>query len=142
MDGGTYDESCNRNVQNRIRHLSSDVGFYLKWEEDKGGYPRGCDAFDGEKMKLKFNNELKADWQWVNMGGKDRKAGCPKQDMPDGTRDKDGRSNKMWQTVEMYADNQEKWIKDFVKVWNKMDKNGCTELMKGPSWKWDHLSKK
>ena len=59
--------------------------------------------------------------------------------MPDGTRDKDGRSNKMWQTVEMYADNQEKWIKDFVKVWDKMDKNGCENLEDGPMWKWNHL---
>ena len=118
------DESCNRKVQNRIRHLSSDVGFYLKWEEDVNGYPRGCDAF----------KDLKHDWNWLYKFGKfDRKAGCPKQDM------QDGYGKELWETVEMYADNQEKWIKDFVKVWDKMDKNGCENLEDGPMWKWNHL---
>merc|ERR1711936_100776 len=34
------DEECTRTVQNRIRHLSSDVGFYLKFEFDAQGYPK------------------------------------------------------------------------------------------------------
>ena len=41
------DPDCTRKVQNRIRHLSSDVGFYLKWEINDVGYPSAdyCDAF-------------------------------------------------------------------------------------------------
>ena len=40
------DPDCTRGVQDRIRHLSSDVGFYLKWDYDEEGYPRGCGVFD------------------------------------------------------------------------------------------------
>ena len=44
---GTCDPDCTMPVQNRIRHLSSDVGYYLKWETDADGYPttKHCDAF-------------------------------------------------------------------------------------------------
>ena len=44
---GTCDPECTMPVQNRIRHLSSDVGYYLKWETDADGYPttEHCDAF-------------------------------------------------------------------------------------------------
>ena len=40
------DPDCTRGVQDRIRHLSSDVGFYLKWDYDEEGFPRGCGVFD------------------------------------------------------------------------------------------------
>ena len=51
------DPDCTRKVQNRIRHLSSDVGFYLKWETDEVGYPTtdSCDAF----------SDMDADWKWT-----------------------------------------------------------------------------
>ena len=37
---GDCDQKCNRNVQNRIRFFSSDVGFYYKWDENSDGYPK------------------------------------------------------------------------------------------------------
>ena len=43
---GLNDESCNQPVQNRIRHLASDVGFYYKFDFNKDGLPIGCDLFD------------------------------------------------------------------------------------------------
>ena len=58
-ENNSCDPDCTRKVQNRIRHLSSDVGFYLKWETDQDGYPHGCDAFKG--MKGGLDN----DWQWL-----------------------------------------------------------------------------
>ena len=55
-ENDSCDPDCTRKVQNRIRHLSSDVGFYLKWDTDEDGYPTtdSCDAF----------NDMKFDYQW------------------------------------------------------------------------------
>ena len=41
----------------------------------------------------------------------------------------------------MYADNQELWIKDFVKAWDKMSQNGYSKqkLVQGPTGFWRHL---
>ena len=57
------DEDCNRPVQDRIRHLSSDVGFYLKWKVDANGYPteKYCDAFSPQKNSVLGNR----DWMWL-----------------------------------------------------------------------------
>ena len=126
MQKNSSDSRCTRNVQNRIRHLSLDVGFYLKWEFDNNGYPttEHCKACENKG----------ADWEWL--WGKDLQggefpgpAGCAKQDM------NDGNGQPMWKTVEAYADNQEMWMEDFVKVWDKMSRNGYNvgELIQGPN---------
>ena len=36
-ENNSCDPNCTRNVQNRIRHLSADVGLYLKWNTDTNG---------------------------------------------------------------------------------------------------------
>ena len=60
----TCDPDCTRGVQDRIRHLSSDVGFYLKWDYDKEGWPTGCGVFDAfidskaPGVPLKFNGDF------------------------------------------------------------------------------------
>ena len=41
IDGLPCDPECEQAVQNRIRHLSSDVGFYLKFDFDGQGLPTG-----------------------------------------------------------------------------------------------------
>ena len=78
----------------------------------------------------------------------------------------DGYGQKLYQTVEMYADDQgtkylfifkirnifqlfdifltiilELWISDFVNVWIKMSQNGygSEELIQGPKEFWTHL---
>ena len=33
-------------IQNRIRHLSTDVGYYLKFDFDSNGLPQGCSGFN------------------------------------------------------------------------------------------------
>ena len=40
-DGLPCDPECEQAVQNRIRYLSSDVGFYLKFDFDGQGLPTG-----------------------------------------------------------------------------------------------------
>jgi len=135
-ENNSCDPDCTRKVQNRIRHLSSDVGFYLKWETDQDGYPHGCDAF--KDMKGGLDN----DWQWLwtfrtdgDKANPQRIAGCPVQDMDDGY------GQQMYKTVEKYADNQQLWIRDFIKVWIKMSQNGygSKELVQGPKNFWTHF---
>merc|ERR1712012_1019837 len=95
------DEECTRTVQNRIRHLGSDVGFYLKFEYDEQGYPN------------KDNDDGKT-------GEEGRIAGCPLQDMLDGDMEKHGHSQEMYKTVQMYADDQSQWLSDFSDAWEIM----------------------
>lgn len=93
------DEECTRTVQNRIRHLSSDVGFYLKFEFDEQGYPKkvnddgtSCDAFrDVGPYDWKYRYTFDDDYadtmamKYVNdndkgdAGENGRIAGCPLQ---------------------------------------------------------------
>lgn len=40
-NGEPCDPECEQAVQNRMRHLSSDVGFYLKFDFDEEGLPTG-----------------------------------------------------------------------------------------------------
>ena len=44
-------EKCERWVQNRIRHISTDVGLYLEWDIDENGLPTGCKAFLNKETK-------------------------------------------------------------------------------------------
>ena len=48
---GLNDEICNQPVQNRIRHLSSDVGFYYQFDFDQEGLPTGCDVMERSELK-------------------------------------------------------------------------------------------
>jgi hypothetical protein len=44
---GTCPDFCgNYPIQNRIRHLSTDVGYYLKFDFDSNGLPKGCSGFN------------------------------------------------------------------------------------------------
>ena len=51
---GQNDDQCNQPVQNRIRHLASDVGFYFKFDFDKDGLPIGCDGIERYVEKLNY----------------------------------------------------------------------------------------
>ena len=44
----------------------------------------------------------------------------------------DGLGQEMWKTVEMYAENNDLWLADFVAVWAKMSQNGNQNLIDGP----------
>ena len=47
--------------------MASDLGFYLKWSEDEGGYPRGCGAFSD--MREGRDNDWKGNkWHFPREG--------------------------------------------------------------------------
>ena len=112
----------------------------MKWETDELGYPVGCEAFEDMDQPWKWNLIFKNKDGLKKESGKvrnERPAGCPLQDMDD------GHGTEMWKTVEMYANDQELWIKDFVDVWSKMNVNGynLSDLSQGPTGFWTHFGK-
>ena len=58
--------------------------------------------------------------------------------MLDGDIKKDGHSQPMYKTVELYANNQQKWLGDFAGAWEIMSNNGYAndELVQGPNDFW------
>ena len=138
---GNFDTDCELTVQNRIRHLSSDVGWYFGFDFDKDGFPIGCDQFKAISkswMSVGHKNNL---WTYGNgfKGEGQMKKGefilpndCPKQKM------KDEHGQQMFETVEMYAESNEKWVEDFAKAWDKMSQNKNSGLVSGPSNFWSH----
>ena len=62
----------------------------------------------------------------------------PNQDMLDGDEETDGHSQPIYQTVELYADDQDQWMGDFTGAWEIMGNNGYAdaELIQGPEEFW------
>ena len=56
--------------------------------------------------------------------------------MLDGDMEKDGHSQEMYKTVQMYADDQSQWLSDFSDAWEIMSSNGCSDLHDGPKNFW------
>lgn len=122
---GTCDTKCNQQVQDRIRHLASDVGFYYKFDFNWDGIPIGCPGF----KSVKDNNR----WGWYYADRAPEPPMCPKQTMKEGLDSKGEPAGKeIWQTVEEYADDIHVWLKDFVSTWKKMSQNGNQNLIEGP----------
>ena len=58
--------------------------------------------------------------------------------MLDGDEEKDGHSQPMYKTVELYANDQDQWMGDFTGAWEIMSSNGYAnaELIQGPNEFW------
>ena len=58
--------------------------------------------------------------------------------MLDGDEEKDGHSQPMYKTVELYANDQDQWLGDFTGAWEIMSNNGYAndELIQGPNEFW------
>jgi len=94
---------CVNKWQNRERALSSDVGFYLKFQVHESGRPMGCGAFTQAWLDDKKQSSEEVD--------------CPLEDhAPDG--------EPMWKIVEEMATSNENMMKDFLPAFEKMIENG------------------
>ena len=116
-------QDCLRWVQDKIRHISTDVGLYLHWDINDG-IPSGCDIF--KKKKLTTAEDFATKEYLGN-------AGCGKQMI------KDDQGVPMHQIVENYADNQKEWLDDFFKTFAKMQQSvdNSDDLEQGPSSFWN-----
>ena len=61
--GNCPDVCINYPIQNRIRHLNTDVGYYLDFSFGNDGIPQGCSAFDKVEEKAGRNR-----WAWGYKG--------------------------------------------------------------------------
>ena len=104
-------EGCQALIKNGETALGADMGFYFNFTVDpETGKPGGCDG-------LTFNKLDKTGT--VNCG--------MNHYAPEG--------EPLYQIVEDFADHQDNWIRDFLVAFDKMSKNGNTDLVDGPT-KW------
>merc|ERR1719282_1891376 len=114
LPSGQYcKENCVKRIQNDETALSVDVGYYLDFEIDPvTGRPDGCDCFSDAYRYPNWTNSKVVD--------------CPKQKYaPEG--------EKLHKIIDEFADNQNKWIKEFLSALDKMSKNGNENLVEGPT---------
>ena len=119
------DETCLQYEQDKTKHLSTDIGFYLSWDVTEDGLPTGCGAFEGMTHKSNFyKNNTRVT------------ANCPLQTIRD---QKNGKGMKLHKRVEFYADNQEEWLKDFFDVFDKLQQKveNPKDLVQGPNGYWN-----
>ena len=122
-------ELCKQNCtiqgdNSQSRYLSSEIGYHLKFHFDENGLPQGCTAFEGER-----NEKWYRDNGWRLYGGSH---GCPLQDY------KDEHGIPMHEAVELYGQDGDLWINDFIRAFGKMQQNGNYGLQVGPSLNWAH----
>ena len=104
-------EGCQALIKNGETALGADMGFYFNFTVDpETGKPGGCDG-------LTFNKLDKTGT--VNCG--------MNHYAPEG--------EPLYQIVEDFADHQDNWIRDFLVAFDKMSKNGNSDLVDGPT-KW------
>lgn len=104
-------EGCQELIKNGETALGADMGFYFNFTVDpETGKPEGCDG-------LSFNRANKS--PVINCG--------MNHYAPEG--------EPLYQIVEDFADHQDTWFRDFLIAFDKMSKNGNTNLENGPtSW--------
>mmetsp|Transcript_40090 Transcript_40090/g.69518 ORF Transcript_40090/g.69518 Transcript_40090/m.69518 type:complete len:1256 (-) Transcript_40090:279-4046(-) len=111
-------QGCERWFTEGGQHESAtpaEMGLYFKFEVDENDVPYGCPGLEPDRMDtLPSNDEV----------------GCPKNDM---SLD-EGNDMSLYQLIELYADDQQAWIRDFIVAWDKMNENGYQpgELVDGP----------
>ena len=136
MQDDTCDPVCTKIANGRIRHLSTDVGFYLRWGINNKGLPTGCDG------TLEPPNAAPTDenYQKIQFIGY---ASCPKQKLDD------GHGTPLYKTAENFANNATFWINEFTDVFIRMQKigyhksntNGYKQLIQGPQQFWKQRCK-
>merc|ERR1712061_49668 len=104
-------EGCQALIKNGETALGADMGFYFNFTVDpETGKPGGCDGLTFNKMDKTGT---------VNCG--------MNHYAPEG--------EPLYQIVEDFADHQDNWIRDFLVAFDKMSKNGNSDLVDGPT-KW------
>ena len=126
-EGQKSKKECERWVQNRIRHISTDVGLYLKWDIDENGLPTGCKAFKNKKTKQPFTEKEFRNSDYLGFNGCEKQSFLTENGQP------------LYELVEHFAANQESWIETFFNAFDKLQLTGSrpNELTQGPTDFWD-----
>jgi len=100
-------EDCSELKFLTTSYLQSDMGLFLKFDTDEAtGRPTGCSGFNSPR--------------WLaNRWREPRKPnGCPLNDAMDES------GLKMHEVVDLFAEDQQLWINEFVPAFEKMQENG------------------
>ena len=110
-DGLKCQPLCQRRIQNDETALPAEVGFYRHFQfNETTGMPYGCDAFEKPKFKAGQMNSVQVD--------------CGLEEhIPE------GESQKLYQIVEEFAEDQEAWMNEFVPALVKMLDNGYGDTL-------------
>jgi len=115
--------------------LSSDMGLYLDFDTDQNGIPFGCEGFEDFNMEKWGRTSTGAlenkRFTWTRVNGMKAEPKCGLNKMPG----KGPGTMAMHEIVEEYADNQDKWLADFIPALEKVLSNGYsdTALTQAPS---------
>ena len=120
--------------------MSSEIGLYFDFEVTEDGIPYGCPGFETFQAE-NFNTSYTFTWStspkrtdpnptdprhWARAD-----PDCPpnKTELPEG-------STPLHLIFEEYAQDQDKWISDFIPAYEKMISNGYEEndLVEGPAY--------
>jgi len=113
--------------------LPAEIGLYLNFSSDpETGIPYGCPGFEDFNLD-KFHQSHK--YTWTRRDSEKADPVCEKNDM------QVGGSKPLYQIMEDYATDQQKWANDFVVAFEKMQANGyeLSELVDGPD-RWDGVT--
>jgi len=110
---------CPMNVFQKFSMLSVDMGLYLNFDIDQDGRPQGCEGMDSEAWlsnRYKYSGDVK----------------CPLNTM------RVDKHRTMADLVLEFANDNEAWINEFVKVFDKMLQNGYGSLPTIAPNEWFH----
>merc|ERR1719232_2451263 len=108
--------------------LPCEMGLYLDFKSQEDGYPRGCPGLDGTGTGWTFDGTQTGNQEtWSEIDGDKADPGCQLQHLCVPASD----NSTSWYMRE-YAVNQDRFIRDFVAVFDKMLSNGYNSLSAGP----------
>ena len=111
-----FTKAKERGATNHSRMLTCEMGYYWNFTFTGEGLPIGCGVF-----KQTTSHKVRdADWY-----GSHRSIGfndCPKQTITD------EHGLELHKAVDLYADNGDIWMSDFIDAYTKMYENGWSSL--------------
>ena len=125
VEKGTCEHKCTQDVQGRLRFTTSEVGYAFNINHDDNGLPTGC---------TNFNDTMDKFYRSTDLGP----ANCEKQTT---IIDKGYTKNPISDIVELYADDNEAWLKDLMKAYKKMSTNKNKKLVANKVHFWTHTCK-
>jgi len=116
-EGQKCQPDCMKVITNDETAIAAELGLYYKFETNQSsGQPLGCPGFESKHWNIE---------SWKQGRGREVVPDCHELEdySPDGSN-----GEKLHQLVEEFAEDQNQWITDFAKAFQKMISNGYKKL--------------
>ena len=124
-----FTKAKEKGASNHSRMLTCEMGYFWNFTFTGEGLPTGCNVFKGTTSYKVRDAAWYRDHRSIGYND------CNKQMMPD------EHGLELHKAVDLYADDGDTWIKDFVDAYTKMYENGWSNLEVGSSNFWTHRCK-